>query len=726
MADPVRPLAHLVGATPSRWFTWRRWLVGTFPGRALIIGVVIKIVTWTIEAAGGTLPAFFEALDMVGSLALLFVCAYGLTRLFFWAKRRLLWRVRRKLILSYVFVGVVPVLLVITFFLLAGLLLFFNVSSYLVKSRIRALTDQAQFLARTTVVELQPTSTSAILVEALERRQASIETRYPFVSLSIVPVRGMTCPANAAAVVKLPRTLPASLPLAAGPWKHLDAPPGLPPWIDCEGFSGLVAYNVPPTADDPFSHTRMVMRAVAMPDVPEPAWAVVIDMPLGRTVEGRITEETGISLGEVTALPFGTGAKLPPPSGRAIEPLTVDPLGATPTVSLTTPTWVAFLDYTDWPSGEAASATLAMRIDAWAIYDRLSPAPAAASVMNFGQMLLGVLAIVGALFLVIQFVAVVIGLVLARQITGAVHDLFTGTQHLRNRDFAYTIPVRKRDQLGELAESFNAMTGEVTTLLGEVAEKGRMEQEMNAAREIQQKLLPPAPRDIAGLTLSAFCEPAREVAGDYYDFLPITDRMLGVLIADVAGKGLAAGLYMAQLKVIVQSLARLHHEPREFLIAVNRVVAQNLDAKSFITMTYGVIDLERREMRFARAGHCPLIRVPGSDPAGLRRAEVLAPDGLVVGLNIDDGQLFASMLQERTIALGGDDLLVLFTDGISETMNEAFDCYGEARLARVIEQYAHLPFDQLRSYILAELRAFSGAADQHDDMTMILMRVGAC
>lgn len=250
-----------------------------------------------------------------------------------------------------------------------------------------------------------------------------------------------------------------------------------------------------------------------------------------------------------------------------------------------------------------------------------------------------------------------------------------------------------------------------------------MEQEMYAARDIQQKLLPPAPRHIPGLSLAAFCEPAREVAGDYYDFLPITETMIGVLIADVAGKGLAAGLYMAQLKVIVQSLARLHHEPREFLIAVNRVVARNLDARSFITMTYGVVDLDRREFTFARAGHCPLIHVPGRDPAGLRRASMLAPDGLVVGLKIDDGEMFEAMLEERTVALASDDLIVLFTDGISETMNEAFDCFGEARLAKVVEQYAHLPFDQLRSYILAELRAFAGGADPHDDMTMVLMRV---
>jgi sigma-B regulation protein RsbU (phosphoserine phosphatase) len=466
------------------------------------------------------------------------------------------------------------------------------------------------------------------------------------------------------------------------------------------------------------------MRAVALPDLPNPTWAVILDLPLSHVVEQRITDETGIRLGEVTALPFGTRDVGVPALGRAIEPTVPDPLGRDQTFSLTTQRWVAFLDYSDWTTGAASGATLAMRINAWAIYDRLSAASASVGEMNFGQVLLGFLALVGGLFFIIQFVALVIGFVLARQITGAVHDLFTGTQHLRNRDFAYTIPVRARDQLGELAESFNAMTGEVTTLLGEVSEKGRLEQEMHAARDIQLKLLPPAPRHVPGLALSAFCEPAREVAGDYYDFLPITETMLGVLIADVAGKGLAAGLYMAQLKVIVQSLARLHHEPREFLVAVNRVVAQNLDPRSFITMTYGVIDLERREMTFARAGHCPTIHVSGRQPPGLRRAELLAPDGLVVGLQIDDGSLFESMLQEQTITLDPDDLIVLFTDGISETMNEAFDCYGEARLSRVIEQYAHLPFDQLRSYILADLRAFSGPADQHDDMTMILLRVG--
>ncbi|MDP3719582.1 MAG: SpoIIE family protein phosphatase [Acidobacteriota bacterium] len=719
MNNPVRPAALLPGDTPSRWHVWRGWLLRTFPGRALLLGLAIKLVTWPLGFAV-PLPAAVEAIDMVGSLALLFAGAYGLTRLAMWAKRRLLWRVRRKLILSYVFVGVVPALLVITFFLLAGLILLFNVSSYLVQTRVRSLTDQARFLAQTAQLEVQRSATAANVAEALERRQSSTETRYPYLSLAIIPASGLSCPEEGRRAARVPRTLPAQLPISAGAWSHLDVPAALPKWVTCDGFAGIVAFEVPPDGAGGEGGTRLVMRAVALPEVANPAWAVVLDMPLSTTIEQRITEETGIRLGEVTAF-LGEGRR--PPLGRAFERRPPDPEN-TPFFSLATQRWVTFLDFSDWTTGEPESASVAILINVWEIYNRISVvSQAGVGSMNFGQLLLLVLAVIGMLFLIIQFVALVIGFVLARQITGAVHDLFTGTQHVRSGDFAHQIPVRARDQLGELAESFNLMTGEVTTLLGEMAEKGRMEQEMFAARAIQQKLLPSGPLRVTGLAMSAFCEPAREVAGDYYDFLPITETMTGVLIADVAGKGLAAGLYMAQLKVIVQSLARLHHEPKEFLSAVNRVVSANLDAASFITMTYGVIDVERREMTFARAGHCPLIHVPADQPPGRRKARLLVPDGLVVGLQIDDGTMFDGLLQEQTISLAPGDLVVWFTDGISETMNQSFDCFGEERLAQVVEQYAHLPFDQLRSYILAELRAFASGADQHDDMTMILVKM---
>jgi len=129
MSDPVRPAALLPGEVPSRWRLWRSWLLRTFPGRALTLGAAIKAITWPVNLFS-TLPPVLEAINMVGSLALLFALAYGITRYAVWAKRRLLWRVRRRLILSYVFVGVVPALLVITFFLLAGLILAFNVSAF--------------------------------------------------------------------------------------------------------------------------------------------------------------------------------------------------------------------------------------------------------------------------------------------------------------------------------------------------------------------------------------------------------------------------------------------------------------------------------------------------------------------------------------------------------------------------------------------------------------------
>ena len=723
MSDPVRPAALLPGEVPSRWRLWRSWLLRTFPGRALTLGAAIKAITWPVNLFS-TLPPVLEAINMVGSLALLFALAYGITRYAVWAKRRLLWRVRRRLILSYVFVGVVPALLVITFFLLAGLILAFNVSSYLVQSRIRNVTDQARFLAQTVQLEAQRSTSAAAIAETLERRQSSIETRYPFVSVTIVPVANLSCKVEPAPAARVPKALPVALPVSAGAWGHLDPPTTLPKWVGCDGFAGLIAYNAPARAGEtaPPDQTRLVMRAVALPEVPIPAWAVILDMPLTTTIEQRIQQETGIRVGEVSAIIAG-GVR--PVIGRAIEDRPIDE-DEGPQLSLRQARWVVFLDHVDWATGEPESASAGIVINTFEVFDRISVvSPVGLGQYNFGQLLLFVLALVGGLFLIIQFVAVAIGFVLAKQVTGAVHDLFTGTLHVRAGDFGHQIPVRARDQLGELAESFNLMTHEVTTLLGEMAEKGRLEQEMFAAREIQQKLLPTGPLRVTGLTVSAFCEPAREVAGDYYDFLPITDSILGVLIADVAGKGLAAGLYMAQLKVIVQSLSRLHHEPKEFLIAVNKVVSANLDGKSFITMTYGVVDVERREMTFARAGHCPLIHVPANQPAGMRKARLLVPDGLVVGLQIDDGTMFESLLKEQTITLAPGDLVVWFTDGISETMNEAFDCFGEERLAQVVEQYAHLPFEQLRSYILAELRAFAGGADQHDDMTMILMKIEA-
>ena len=180
------------------------------------------------------------------------------------------------------------------------------------------------------------------------------------------------------------------------------------------------------------------------------------------------------------------------------------------------------------------------------------------------------------------------GALLARSITSAVHELFVGTERVQQGDFAHRIRIDSRDQLGDLAGSFNRMSASIEHLLHVQREKQRLDDELRIAREIQKSLLPVQPPRLAGLDIADLCEPAREVGGDYYDFFELGPRRLGVLIADVSGKGTSAALYMAELKGLMLALSHDERSPRQLLIDVNRLLAEHLDNRSFITMTYAV------------------------------------------------------------------------------------------------------------------------------------------
>jgi sigma-B regulation protein RsbU (phosphoserine phosphatase) len=179
---------------------------------------------------------------------------------------------------------------------------------------------------------------------------------------------------------------------------------------------------------------------------------------------------------------------------------------------------------------------------------------------------------------------------------------------------------------------------------------------------------------------------------------------------------------MAELKGLILSLSQIHRSPRDLLISANRLISMHLDSRSFITMTYAVIDPLDGVMTYARAGHTPMLYLPGDSGTG-GRTQTLVPDGLVLGLRIDDGERFDALLVEATLRLRPGDLLVLFTDGISEAMNEHADCFGESQLADLIEEHGHLAIAELRERVLREIDAFVGGAPQHDDMTMILLKV---
>jgi sigma-B regulation protein RsbU (phosphoserine phosphatase) len=699
----ARPSHLLPSGSASRGALLRFWVTRTFTGRAIVGGAVLKAIAFLLGRLAAPM-VLVESIDTLGDIAVVAGALVVGFRLFVDLKRHLLWRVSRKLTVSYIFIGFVPVLLIIVFFLVSGMLLFFNVASYMTRSQFDAVIDQTRFVAESSAFAVQRSRTAAETAAVLSARQAAAAVRYPGASIALVPASRRCGTARGSS----PLT---AVPVTAGPWTHVPAPSTLPDWIECSGRAGLIAYQAA-------EQTRVVARAVVWSDGSD--HAVVVDVPLDEAFARELLERTDIVLDEITAETAGDGDfEL---GSTAVGAANID-IASDPG-SLR---WVTFVDYIDWKTGATPMSGLRVnfRMSLRDIYRRIS-VTSVRQINNrdFSQWLLIVLAVIGVLFLIIQAVAFSMGLALARSITGSVHELFAGTERVRRGDFTGRIAIRSRDQLGDLSDSFNSMTTSIEDLLQQKAEKERLEQELRIARSIQMSLLPQGPMTMPGLTLTAHCEPAREVGGDYYDFLPIDEHTIGILIADVSGKGTSAALYMAELKGVVLSLSQRHTSPRDLLIEADGIISRHLDKASFITISYVVIDLRAGALRYARAGHCPLIYVPGPY-ASSRTPRLLAPDGLVLGLQIDEGRTFSRLLEEVTLSLGPGDLFLLYTDGISEAMNVDGECFGDARLAALVGEHADLPSDELRERILRDIGTFAGEAPQHDDMTMVLLRVEA-
>jgi sigma-B regulation protein RsbU (phosphoserine phosphatase) len=693
-------------------------LLGTLAGRAIVVGLAVRLADFLLGAALGRVPAFLNVVDTVAAAVIAAAGVFFLVRGVSLMSRRLLWRVRRKLIISYIFIGFIPAILLLAFFALGVVLLFNNFSAYLVRSEFRGLSTRADGIARTAAAEIERAGGRDVQ-GILERRQAAAGREFPGASMAVVRL-DRPCGASSSER-EAASDQPAASLATTGPWSHVEPPQEIPGWIDCDGFRGLLAASadaltvgrspaIGGAAGDPMSlviaprDTRVVVRAVAFPPSAHPGYGVVVDLPFSSALRQQLRDAIGVEVERVSDVSKNVGLLQRRAESEA-DPAPVDE-GVSPPL-----TFFASLEYRDWKTGQAGTLLASIHLGIGEIYDRISAAP---GLDNTRNVVIILLEFVGGLFLVIEIIALTTGLALARSITGSVHELFTGTERVRQGDFTHKIAVKARDQLGELAESFNSMTASIEDLLRQAEEKKRLEEELRIAHEIQMSLLPQGPLHMPGLSVTALCVPAREVGGDYYDFLRLDNDRLGLLTS--------AALYMAELKGLMLSLSRIHASPRALLIQANRLIAEHLDARSFITMTYAVIDLNAGTMTYARAGHTPLIHLPGAGGVA-RVARILAPDGLVLGLKIDDGELFERLLEEDTLRLRAGDLYLFFTDGITEAMNAQDDCFGDARLGRLIEEHADLPPEELRERVLREIHAFVGDAPQHDDMTMLLLKI---
>jgi len=253
--------------------------------------------------------------------------------------------------------------------------------------------------------------------------------------------------------------------------------------------------------------------------------------------------------------------------------------------------------------------------------------------------------------------------------------------------------------------------------LDRLAEKERVKRELEIARQVQLSFLPRHLPKLAGLDIAALCIPANEVGGDYYDFVKLGENRLGVLIGDVSGKGVSAAFYMTLTKGIIKSSVQESLSPAQVLIRANQLFYENAERGIFVSLIYGVFDLEQHTFTSARAGHNPILLLGRQQQA----PQFISPQGLALGL--DHGNVFARNIREQTLVLNQGDMLVFYTDGFTEAMNGRNEEFGETRMSEVLSNgLAGSSFDTINN-IRNAVQIFSGDTPQHDDMTMVVVRI---
>ncbi len=250
----------------------------------------------------------------------------------------------------------------------------------------------------------------------------------------------------------------------------------------------------------------------------------------------------------------------------------------------------------------------------------------------------------------------------------------------------------------------------------EANEKKRLDHDLQIARDIQRILLPSKPPPFEGFDIAGVNYPARQVSGDYFDYIQVDEDRLGVVIADVSGKGVPASLIMAICRSVLRAEARLGQSPCEVLRKVNRQLYPDIKEDMFISMAYLILDHKNNQVTLSRGGHdAPLLY-----RAATGEVEVLKPPGMALG--IDSGDVFDRITGDLSVPLEPDDCLVLYTDGVTEMLDANSDEFGPKRMTRSIQASAHEGAQAVIARLTDDVRNFAGGHPQNDDITLIVVR----
>jgi phosphoserine phosphatase RsbU/P len=595
-----------------------------------------------------------------------------------WLRDNVMWSVRNRLIVTYLFIGGVPVTLAVAIALLSGYLVLGDLAVFSAVSEIKS--EANRLGAANAAAEEEITRHSST-----PEKIAAADKSFPERSLAIVPTSS------------------------------------LPSWVK-DGFSGLVS-----------DKGHIYLRAANAHRDSHGQAMVVSTVLVNRQFLARIA----IKVGSLTLYSLDSNSEK---SLEDTAPETQIAAASGRISAGSVPTRVNALDrevdfggliqVTSWESGSSRTRLLTGTTRLSTVYSYLTAS------MGIGSTAITIALIGLAIaFAIVVLIALLIGIGLTRKITYSVANLYRATQFINRGDFSHRIEVQSKDQLAALQVSFNSMTENLQKLIAEQKEKERLQSELEIAHEVQAQLFPRENIGTSTLQLHGICRPARIVSGDYYDFLSYGPEQVMVAVGDISGKGISAALLMAtihsavrayeqeQLSSVGLAAAYGTHSrvsafearmappsPAQMLWLLNRHLFQSTQPEKYATLFLGFYDDERHRLTYANAGHLPPI-VLAADGA-VRRLE---SGGTVVGLFPDCDYA------EETVELYPGDIFIAFSDGITEPENE-FGEFGEDRLIETVAANRHLPLERITEHVISAVQDWIGSTEQPDDITVVLAR----
>ncbi len=633
----------------------------------LFAGVAVWFANWIFSDGTAVLgsAAFKFGLDVLSVLALI-PLGYLIYRATAWVMERLLWRVRRRLVVTYLLIGLLPAVLLISLVGLVGYVVILESQVRLVQKQLANRMAEAQAITISLADELKDVSANE-LPQRLNDLRKAWQPLFPALEVQVLSNK-----------VETPSWM------TAGEEHH--------GWVmrNSNGGEreviGLHVKRLPRLGRDS-SWLQLRYRIAGLSE------------QLSRATGLQVT--AGHASLELMRNPNGEAQLTTSPTGHVIEGLPI------------------FVPMREWESGRALEGEalhlapdFLLPANLWQGFNRFRRE----SLM--GNVLVWTMGGIAVIFAMIAGIAVTAAMVLTRSVTNAVHYLYEGTQRVEAGDLQHEINVTGRDQLGDLGHSFNRMIRSLRELLRVSAEKERLDQEMAIAASVQARLFPRTMPQCDSLDLAAgVCQPARIVSGDYFDYFEIEPGLIAFVVADVCGKGVSAALLMSNLQAHLRSRALsvtpLTAEPRDLRALVSHVNQRMVEASpdaSYVTMFYAEYDEASGALRYVNAGHNPPLLWQGVEPVRLEAG------GMVVGLFRD------SVYEEATVQLSTGDLFVAFTDGLLEARNPQGEELGEERLSGWLKVMRDDSAEAIKQNLLQRVGDWTGNAEQEDDLTLLVWR----